>query len=214
VNRRQWLAGMGGALFVPATMRGARRYALPSVVARRRQQQQQPAAPRDTAAAPNSLDYPSLVGRTRAPVDRFDNDPLVISIERKLRCTCGCTLDVYTCRTTDFTCTYSPAMHKDVVALLQEGATPDQVVQAFVDQYGESVLMAPPASGFNLAGYLVPGLVVTAAGLALAAWLTRRRSALVVAAPHSGGPPGAAGSAEPKPEDLERLQRALDDVES
>ncbi len=184
---------------------------LPSVM--RRQQQQATQQPATGAAKPpaNVLDDASLVGRAAAPVDRFDNDPFVISIERRLRCTCGCTLDVYTCRTTDFTCTYSPAMHKDVVTMLQQGATQDQVIQAFVDQYGESVLMAPPPHGFNLAGYLVPGLVVTAAGLALAAYLSRRREVLLAPAVARGAPgePPAADAAE-----LERLRRALDEVES
>jgi cytochrome c-type biogenesis protein CcmH len=98
----------------------------------------------------------------------------VTGIERKLKCTCGCNLDVFTCRTTDFTCATSPAMHKEVVAYLEAGSTPEQVVAAFVAEYGEEVLMAPTTEGFNLAGYLVPGLALTIAGGALAAVLLRR----------------------------------------
>src|SRR4051794_6291308 len=33
------------------------------------------------------------------------------ALEHQIRCQCGCTLDVYTCRTTDFSCQVSPAMH-------------------------------------------------------------------------------------------------------
>ncbi len=43
------------------------------------------------------------------------------AIEQRLACSCGCTLDVFTCRTTDFTCTYSPELHREVVALHQAG---------------------------------------------------------------------------------------------
>ena len=146
-----------------------------------------------------------------APLGPLDNDPAVIGIERRLRCSCGCTLDVYTCRTTDFSCTFSPAMHRKVVEQVQTGATPEQVIDWFVAQpeYGEKVLMSPNASGFNLAGYLVPGLTVAAVGLALVAWLTRRAPATESA----GAPPPAA----PPPlgdEQMQRLRRALDDVES
>jgi cytochrome c-type biogenesis protein CcmH len=152
------------------------------------------------------------VGRASAPLGPLDNDAGVIAIERRLRCSCGCTLDVYTCRTTDFSCTYSPAMHREVVTQVQHGATPEQIIQWFVAQpeYGEKVLMAPAARGFNLLGYLVPGLTVTAFGLVLAAWLVRRRAAV-----GPGGPSDAGAAPEsPGADDTERLRRALDDVES
>ncbi len=149
-------------------------------------------------------------GRLVAGVGPLDNDPGVIAIERKLRCTCGCTLDVYTCRTTDFTCTYSPAMHRNVVAQVQAGVLPPEIIQSFVDKYGTSVLMSPPARGFNLAGYLVPGFSVAAVGIALAAWLLRRRDAGAIDAT-----PAAAGVTHtPTSAELEQLHRALDDLES
>ncbi|MGH7594151.1 MAG: cytochrome c-type biogenesis protein CcmH, partial [Gemmatimonadales bacterium] len=146
---------------------------LPSDIRRQRPQRGAKPQPDSTGAAADTL--PSLMGRASAPLGPLDNDPGVIAIERRLRCTCGCTLDVYTCRTTDFSCTYSPAMHQDVVARVEQGATPDQIIQAFVNRYGETVLMAPAARGFNLAGYLVPGLTVAGLGLALVAWLSRRQ---------------------------------------
>jgi len=221
VNRREWLAGLG-AMLVPLRRPAVRRYRLPSVVRHQQQQaqqqpQQQPQQPAGAGAASapaNGLDDASLGGRSARPLDRLDNDPFVIAIERRLRCTCGCTLDVYTCRTTDFTCTYSPAMHKDVVSMLQQGATQDQVIQAFVDEYGESVLMAPPPHGFNLAGYLVPGLVVTAAGLALAAYLGRRRDALLAPALARDTARAPGTESGPDAAELERLRRALDEVDS
>ena len=140
----------------------------------------------------------------------MDNDGTVIGIERRLHCTCGCTLDIYTCRTTDFTCTYSPALHKEIVAMVLAKQTPEQIVEAFVAREGEKMLMAPVASGFNLAGYLVPGLTVLSAGLALAAYLSRRRTAVAAEA-------SAAATVIPAPVDdeaLARLKRALDEVDS
>jgi cytochrome c-type biogenesis protein CcmH len=78
------------------------------------------------------------------------------ALEHKIRCQCGCTLDVYTCRTTDFSCQVSPAMHRDVMALVEGGYSAQEILDAFVDTYGERALMAPKKEGFNWAGYLVP----------------------------------------------------------
>jgi cytochrome c-type biogenesis protein CcmH len=78
------------------------------------------------------------------------------ALEHHIRCQCGCTLDVYTCRTTDFSCQVSPAMHRDVMALVEGGYSAQEILDAFVDTYGERALMAPKKEGFNWAGYLVP----------------------------------------------------------
>ncbi|HSU97619.1 MAG TPA: hypothetical protein VLI40_10340, partial [Gemmatimonadaceae bacterium] len=39
-------------------------------------------------------------------------------LEHHLHCQCGCNLDIYTCRTTDFSCPVSPPMHVDVMGLI------------------------------------------------------------------------------------------------
>jgi len=166
-----------------------------------------------TTALADPLRNPFSVGRLRDPLTAADSDPILIATERRLRCTCGCTLDVYTCRTTDFTCTYSPAMHKEIKALFADGKTPEQVIEVFVAREGEAILMAPPARGFNLAGYLVPGLVMAAGVLGLIAWIGRRRGA--VAAAEGTTPVMATGAAAaPDAEARAALRRALEDVES
>lgn len=163
---------------------------------------------------PDRLGEPFLGGRLVDSTDKWDNDAGIIAIERRLRCRCGCMLDVYTCRTTDFICTVSPEMHREVIALIEAGKTPEQVIQAFIASDGEKVLMSPPTSGFNIAGYIVPGLAITAIGLVLAAYLSRRRAVAVA----TGGVelPGVAAptTVGPDQEQLERLKRALDEVES
>lgn len=99
---------------------------------------------------PDRLGEPMLGGRLVDSTDRWDNDAGIIAIERRLRCRCGCMLDVYTCRTTDFACTLSPAMHREVIALIEAKKTPEQVIQAFIASDGEKVLMSPAATGFNI----------------------------------------------------------------
>ena len=168
-------------------------------------------SPRAGQGAVGTLFNPDVAGRPRAPTLESDNDVLVRNTELRLRCTCGCTLDVFTCRTTDFTCTYSPALHREVVDLFAEGKTSEAVVAAFVDKYGEKVLMAPKPEGFNLAGYVVPGAAILAVG-GIVAWIIRRRVRLsrsrAAAADAILPAEAAATNAE-----LERLERELAEME-
>ena len=98
-------------------------------------------------------------------------------VEHRIRCQCGCTLDVYTCRTTDFSCRVSPAMHRDVMALVDGGYSAQEIINAFVSTYGERALMAPRKSGFNLVGWLAPGIAMIGGVIALSAWLRNRSRA-------------------------------------
>jgi cytochrome c-type biogenesis protein CcmH len=158
----------------------------------------------DTARAGRVYD-PQRAGRPQTPITAVDNDAGIQAIEKKLRCTCGCGLDIYTCRTTDFQCTYSPALHKDVLRLAGQGKTAQQVIDEFVRQYGEAALMAPPKHGFNLAGYFVPSIAIVIGAFFLVRALRRWTREAEAAAPASAAtPPNAT------PEELERLRRELD----
>jgi len=94
-------------------------------------------------------------------------------LEHHIHCQCGCNLDVYTCRTTDFSCQVSPAMHRDVMALVAGGYSAPEIIAAFTAVYGDRVLMAPPSSGFDLAAWITP-FVALAAGIALVLLVLRR----------------------------------------
>jgi cytochrome c-type biogenesis protein CcmH len=157
---------------------------------------------------------PAMVQQRERATSR-DNDSTVKAIERKIRCTCGCNLDVFTCRTTDFTCATSPAMHRLVVARLDSGLTADQILAAFQAEYGEAILMAPPKRGFNLAAYLMP-FVGLAAGLTLLLLLMRRWVRGVDRARPEAPEKLATGDAPAgvSETDLERLRRELERVES
>lgn len=130
------------------------------------------------------------------------------ALEKQLKCQCTCTLDVYTCRTTDFTCGVSPAMHRDVMRLVAGGYTADEIKQAFVDVYGEVALTAPVKEGFNIVGYVAPGIVM-ATGAILLTMMLRRWS--LQAAPARGA--DAAGTPLSVPgassEEMARLEQAL-----
>jgi cytochrome c-type biogenesis protein CcmH len=162
--------------------------------------------------ATGTLRDPSVVGRSRSPTDSRENDAEVQAIEKHLACNCGCTLDVFTCRTTDFSCTYSPALHREVLALRDEGKTAQEILDAFVAKYGEKALMAPkPHGSFNLAGYLLPGVLIASAGAGLLMFIGRRKNAISSLQGATAQGPAAGPSASP--DELERLRRALAEIE-
>jgi cytochrome c-type biogenesis protein CcmH len=209
-RRREFLRlgglALGGAAFAAARLAG---------------QQQVPLSGQGEAGA---LRDPGSAGRPQERMTAIDNDAFVTAVEHRLQCTCGCTLDIYTCRTTDFTCTYSPALHKDVLALKQEGKTADEIVAAFVAKYGEKILMAPKPEGFNIAGYVVPGSLILLVGAAMFLILRRRTRVRAAAAAGAGSvalsPAPAqevvatAGSGPvASPDELERLNRELRELD-
>ena len=132
------------------------------------------------------------------------------ALERRIHCQCGCTLDVFTCRTTDFSCQVSPAMHRDVMALVEGGYDAQEIIDAFVGEYGERARMAPKKSGFNLLAWLTPGAAVIVGGGALVVFLRRlgRRSAVTAAATaqRSADVPNSVGATS---EELARLDAAV-----
>ena len=161
------------------------------------------------------LEVPEAAGRSTAAVTARDDAALVQEIEHQIRCTCGCNLDVFTCRTTDFTCTTSPAMHQLVLARMDSGMTEAQVLASFQKQYGEMIFMAPPKHGFNWMAYVMP-YVGLALGLGLVTALARRlihaRAAGAAAGEASAGSAPVPGGASQ--EELEKLKRELERFEA
>lgn len=167
------------------------------------------ASAQDDSSA-GALQYPTVAGAPGTPTAAGDNDPAIRALEKRLKCPCPCGLDVYTCRTTDFTCTYSPESHRQVMALWSEGKTADQIVDAFVAEYGERALMAPPARGFNLAAYLVPSLLILLLGAVLG-WAIRRRTAGVARIAPSTSPAQVDGPVVATPSELAEIERLIRD---
>jgi cytochrome c-type biogenesis protein CcmH len=162
--------------------------------------------PRPNVLPPGQLYDPTRAGRPMEPTRPQDNDAEIQAIEKRLKCQCGCNLDVYTCRTTDFTCEVSPAMHREVVALYDSGQTARQIVDDFVRRHGVAILMAPPKRGFNLAGYFVPSLAILAAAAILVVVLRRWTRGATPAVAAATPDPAASAS----PQELDRLRQELE----
>ncbi len=122
----------------------------------------------DAGEVYRTVTLPAKAGAKPSMTDAERDD-----LEHQIHCQCGCNLDVYTCRTTDFACSVSPAMHSDVMGLVAGGHTAPEILAAFRAVYGEKVLMAPVRSGFNLLGYTVPFIALGAGALAVAALMRR-----------------------------------------
>jgi cytochrome c-type biogenesis protein CcmH len=103
----------------------------------------------------------------------------------KLMCVCGCTQVLIYCNHVG--CSYSHDMIKELDQYVARNESDDLTLQAFVQEYGPTVLASPPARGFDLGVWIVP---IVAPILALyIVWEVvrrwRRRAALV---PAGGGP--------------------------
>ncbi len=206
LSRRRFLGALGAG-WATATVTAAA-----TAIA---QQETQPDAQTQQSAASNvAMDQGAAKTVRRPPkpgatpvVDVAARDAL----EHQIKCQCGCTLDVYTCRTTDFSCQVSPAMHRDVLSLVEGGYTADEIIAAFTDTYGQQVLMAPKREGFNLAGYAMPFAALGTGAVVVAALIRKwgRRAAVVQAAHEarvaSAAPVGVDASAD----ELARLEAAV-----
>jgi cytochrome c-type biogenesis protein CcmH len=171
MNRRRFFAASAAGAAVLVTAR----------LARARQGETQEGEQANTGASNTVMEsdrFKSVVLPPKgAPVlDQAKRDEL----EHHIHCQCGCNLDVYTCRTTDFSCQVSPAMHRDVMALVAGGYSAPEIIAAFKNVYGDRVLMAPPSSGFDLAAWITP-FVALSAGIALVLVVLRRLRAPALA---------------------------------
>lgn len=125
------------------------------------------------------------------------SDEAVTAIARQLRCVVCQNLSV-----ADSPSEMAQQMRDLIRERLAQGESPREVVAYFVDRYGQWVLLAPPARGFNLLVWILPFAGLAAGGL-VAVRAARRW------ARRDAGPPGS----DVAPADRERVRRALAELE-
>jgi cytochrome c-type biogenesis protein CcmH len=191
MNRRSFFIGATGAVAAAILAERARA--------------QGTAAPQSSASNLGAMDQAAAKSVRRPPKPGAHpsmTDAERDELEHHIRCQCGCTLDVYICRTTDFACEVSPAMHADIKSLVEGGYTAQEILDSFVDTYGERALMAPRAQGFNLLGYVAPFVAFAAGAVAVVAVLRTW-----------GAKPAEAAAPVPMvqgtPDELARLEAAI-----
>ncbi len=89
----------------------------------------------------------------------------------KVYCMCGCVTALNHCPHEN--CPVKAEEYKIIRTDLKEGKAEPAILQDLVDRFGEKVLAAPPAHGFNLTAWILPGVGLLI-GLFLAITIVRR----------------------------------------
>jgi len=120
------------------------------------------------------------------PARAVDPRPSVESIGERVMCLCGCVAILNHCPHQN--CSMQAEMHATIQKAIDEGKDEPAILQLLVQQYGTKVLAAPPAQGFNLAAWVLPGLGL-ALGLGLVVVIVRRWRGPRLAPAAAGTPP-------------------------
>ena len=104
-------------------------------------------------------------------------------IGNKVYCLCGCVTTLNHCPMLQ--CAEKEEMRGIIRADLQKGMAEPAILQDLVNHFGEKVLAAPPAHGFNLTAWVLPGIGLLIGLLVAIAFVRRWRRPAVQAA---GGP--------------------------
>src|SRR5580693_6609978 len=88
------------------------------------------------------------------PVARAQDSPHAKELGQKLMCVCGCNQILGSCNHVG--CKYSHDMMKELEDRIARNEPDDLTLQAFVQEYGPTVLSSPPAKGFNRIAWIAP----------------------------------------------------------
>ncbi len=97
----------------------------------------------------------------------------------------------------------SEQIRQEVRAMLEAGKSRDEILDYYVAQYGERILAAPRARGFNTLAYILPWTALTAGTWLLIVRLRKLR----LPAPAEAPPP------RPDPEYLARVEQEIKELE-
>jgi cytochrome c-type biogenesis protein CcmH/NrfF len=109
-----------------------------------------------------------MVSMTRA--DRSQK-PTLESIGDQVMCLCGCAATLNHCPHRD--CATVAEIRPIIEKEIAEGKDETAILQDLAIRYGVQVLAAPPASGFNLTAWILPGVGLLV-GLSLVVVMARR----------------------------------------
>jgi cytochrome c-type biogenesis protein CcmH/NrfF len=88
------------------------------------------------------------------PIARAQESAHAKEMGQKLMCVCGCNQILGSCNHVG--CSYSHEMMKEVEDRVTRNEPDDLTLQAFVQEYGPTVLSSPPAKGFNRVAWIAP----------------------------------------------------------
>jgi cytochrome c-type biogenesis protein CcmH len=131
-------------------------------------------------------------------------------IGKKVKCMCGgCNDTASTCfhvgGAFSGPCGTAKGMLKKIDQQVARGDSDDLIVQSFVQQYGQVVLIEPPHSGIGRLAWAMPVLYLLAGGILVVLVISRWRNRPAPAA----GTSGTASVSDVSPELLERARRRV-----
>lgn len=127
--------------------------------------------------------------------------------ETDLTCQCGCGLTVHSCN--HLNCGSGIPLKKEIGEQIAAGKSREEILTYFTTKYGEKILSSPTTTGFNIAAWTVPFVVIALGGLIIGVVLVRWRRAT----DGSEAPVAAAAPSTTDPELKAKLERALDDLD-
>jgi cytochrome c-type biogenesis protein CcmH len=92
-------------------------------------------------------------------------------IEEALTCQCGCGLTVHSCN--HLQCGSGIPLKNEVLTLVNQGLSRDDILLRFRTRYGEKILSSPTTEGFNLTAWILPFVVLAAGGAMIVVWVRR-----------------------------------------
>ena len=84
-------------------------------------------------------------------------------VEEALTCQCSCGLTVHSCN--HLQCSFAVPRKQEIATAIAEGKGKEEILTAYMTQYGEKVLSAPTTTGFNLAAWITPFLALILGGV-------------------------------------------------
>jgi cytochrome c-type biogenesis protein CcmH len=145
----------------------------------------------------------TILATAAASPARAQETPRAKALSKRVLCMCGgCEDSAGLCNhpggTFSGPCETARGMQKDLDAHVARNESDDQILQAFVEQYGPTVLVEPPKKGFDLLAWIMP-IAVPLIALVLVWEVVRRWRHKATLAP--------AGGSQVSAEFLARAQR-------
>lgn len=118
-----------------------------------------------------------------------DQDTRFQRLGHQMMCACGCNQILLECNHVG--CPLSDGMRNDLASGIQRGDSDSLIIQAFVQKFGPTVLLAPTTTGFNRVAWIMPFLVLVvglgSVYLIVRSWRKRPAPALADGVPHAQG---------------------------
>ncbi len=99
-----------------------------------------------------------------------DDTGFTREVEDGLVCLCNCGKQLIS----ECECSDAEAIRVQVRQMVSSGMSKKNILDYFENRYGLEILAAPPAKGFNLTAWVIPGVLIVVSGLGMGLFIRRR----------------------------------------